>query len=332
MQKNEMISKMASYQSFASAAAMLRTVDFYFDKFRFSGKTALVLRFLAGRSKEVPGVSYLKVDTIAESELVQASDRTVRRAINKLVEAGVVTKYAQFRDKQGGDGANIYVINCSIYASVSAGLIPAGNPVDNQDDRLGVRPDVRAGMSGRSDAGIPHESSAEAASPEAKKDIFKKAEKSSIHKYVKDYVQDKSIEEMKQEIIEVEKPGKEAVDPRKVPQLFIDHVSTRYRYADQIEYLWNRVVIACRANKAPHKPVVYASIGVDAFEIAMDKKKTNVGEGIKNGETFDAFCSYFYGTVNKLIAQEIAEQARREVFESQADFYEKIYGPREVSA
>lgn len=69
----------------------------------------MVLNFLKQHSLKVFGVSHLKLKTIATGTDYSLS--TVRRALKALNERGFITTVHQMREKSGGIGANVYVIN-----------------------------------------------------------------------------------------------------------------------------------------------------------------------------------------------------------------------------
>jgi predicted transcriptional regulator len=299
------VEKMKSFQSFESAELMLATVDHYMEVFGLNKTTAKVLRFLAGRSKEVPGVSYLKVDTIAAAEIVQATDRTVRRALKKLAELGIITKYGQLREKQGGKGANIYVINCSVRADVSS--------------------NVRSQMSGRTEAETPRQNSDQAASPEPKK-VFSQERKSKVQEINKN-VKGASREDIKQEKMDVQEYGKEYADKR-VPEGFRDEVAKGWSKAVHIDALWKRVEIALRKAGETRPAFLYQDIAEKAYRETVRYYKA---DEIRNGNDFDAFTGLFYGIVSNMIEEDLQEQAaearRRYAQEcGLTDYLESLYG------
>lgn len=116
--EKRIIEKLRPYQSFGSAAEMHRAVEVHIRNNRLNESALRVLRVLEFRSKIVPGASWLKYETIAG--VIGKSVSTVRRAIRSLVDAGIIEKVAQTRDRMGGDGANIYVIKPIDHASEHA--------------------------------------------------------------------------------------------------------------------------------------------------------------------------------------------------------------------
>lgn len=154
MQK-QIIDKLRPYQSFGSVDDMLKAVEIHIRTHHLNESAVRVLRFISGRAKAVAGVAWLKVRTIAEAEIVGVSERTVRRALKRLSDAGIITIHRQMRDKMGGCGASIYVIN----------------PVDDHN----VRTSVRAQMTGRDADEKLQGTSIKPADPDAKKVFVKKA-------------------------------------------------------------------------------------------------------------------------------------------------------------
>ena len=116
--EKRIIEKLRPYQSFGSAAEMHRAVEVHIRNNRLNESALRVLRVLEFRSKIVPGASWLKYETIAG--VIGKSVSTVRRAIRSLVNAGIIEKVAQTRDRMGGDGANIYVIKPIEHANEQA--------------------------------------------------------------------------------------------------------------------------------------------------------------------------------------------------------------------
>lgn len=151
MQK-QIIDKLRPHQSFESADDMLKAVEVHIRTHHLNESAIRVLRFISGRAKAVAGAAWLKVRTIAEAEIVGVSERTVRRALKRLSDAGIITIHRQMRDKMGGCGASIYVIN----------------PVD-------VSASVRAQMTGRGGDERPQGTSIKPADPPVKKVFVKKA-------------------------------------------------------------------------------------------------------------------------------------------------------------
>lgn len=147
--KTEIIEKLRPYQSFGSAAEMHRAVEVHIRNNCLNESTLRVLRVLEFRSKIVPGASWLKHETIAG--VIGKSVSTVRRAIRALIDAGIIEKVAQTREKTGGDGANVYVIK----------------PIDHANEH--------AGMNTRDDVEKPHYTADEPRPREAKDDPSKDA-------------------------------------------------------------------------------------------------------------------------------------------------------------
>src|SRR5690606_11052008 len=99
----------------------LKAVEIHIRTNHLNESAVRVLRFISGRAKAVAGAAWLKVRTIAEAEIVGVSERTVRRALKRLSDAGIITIHRQMREKMGGCGASIYVINpVDVSASVRA--------------------------------------------------------------------------------------------------------------------------------------------------------------------------------------------------------------------
>src|SRR5690606_16022528 len=92
--------------------------------------------------------------------VIGKSVSTVRRAIRSLVDAGIIEKVAQTRDRMGGDGANIYVIK----------------PIDHASEH--------AQMNTRHDDEKPHYTADEPSDREVKEDPSKDAQNKGYGTYV----------------------------------------------------------------------------------------------------------------------------------------------------
>ncbi|MGM7723738.1 helix-turn-helix domain-containing protein [Metabacillus sp. Hm71] len=95
------------YQMFETVAAMdaaaAAHIEYYRNELTETDRT--VLRTLLGYSCKVPGVSYLKMATLAE--IIGISDRQVRRIIKKMADLKIIEKIQTIRSKSGGYGVNI---------------------------------------------------------------------------------------------------------------------------------------------------------------------------------------------------------------------------------
>src|SRR5699024_10488480 len=99
--------KYGDVQTFKSKKEMDQHVK-EFNK-QLSKPQYVVLNFLKQHSLKVFGVSHLKLQTIVTGTDYSLS--TVRRALKALNERGFITTVHQMREKSGGIGANVYVIN-----------------------------------------------------------------------------------------------------------------------------------------------------------------------------------------------------------------------------
>ncbi|EDO6859613.1 helix-turn-helix domain-containing protein [Campylobacter coli] len=80
---------------------------YYSVKDKLSKGALAVWNTLAQHSCDVPGVCWLKIDTIAK--LADVSRSTVERAIRLFKKLGIIRVEETSRPKQGGDGANVYI-------------------------------------------------------------------------------------------------------------------------------------------------------------------------------------------------------------------------------
>lgn len=73
-----------------------------------------ILKVITMHAVKIPGVSFLKIDTIAGMVRFNGesiSRKTVERALNRLNELGIITTHNTIRKRSGGRGSNVYVIN-----------------------------------------------------------------------------------------------------------------------------------------------------------------------------------------------------------------------------
>jgi hypothetical protein len=107
--KNSYMNQFRHLQQFTSVEDFdqNRSKVFYTIKHELSKGLLSVWNFLAQRSLDVPGVCWIKIETIMKHTGLSRS--TVERAIRKFKKLGVMRVEETFRPKNGGDGANVYV-------------------------------------------------------------------------------------------------------------------------------------------------------------------------------------------------------------------------------
>ena len=253
----EIIEKLEPYQSFANAEEMLSAVDWYIRHHSLTESALRVLRFLAGRSKAVPGASWLKVETIAKSELVSVSTRTVQRSIRRLEKLGILKVYQQMRDVLGGCGANVYVIQ----------------PVTT---------DVMAKMSGRCDGENPEITGNKPRSREPKKVFFKEASNKDIRT------------KRTEDVTPLDDPGMildKSFTSHCVPDEFRDLVGRYFNDAVMISELWRRAVFAC--HQYCTAPQVPTDIPIEAFKQTVLAYKRRKIRGSFNGYYWGVLAQMF---------------------------------------
>ncbi|MCT6925419.1 helix-turn-helix domain-containing protein [Metasolibacillus sp.] len=98
------------YATFQSVEDMDKSVEGHMAEhyFNLTESERAIVFMLASRSLAYPGACHLKADTIATK--LNISAKTVYRAVKKLNELGIIKKVTTIRDKNGGQGANVYVI------------------------------------------------------------------------------------------------------------------------------------------------------------------------------------------------------------------------------
>ena len=101
--------ELRKYQSFNSITEMDNSISEYLSVYELKESEYTVLWKLACYSCKFIGVSYLKVDSLAD--LTGYSKRTIQRALKVLSELGIITRINQFKPVKGGYSASITVIN-----------------------------------------------------------------------------------------------------------------------------------------------------------------------------------------------------------------------------
>ncbi|WP_369622601.1 helix-turn-helix domain-containing protein [Bacillus cereus] len=101
--------ELRKYQSFNSITEMDNSISEYLSAYKLKESEYTVLWKLACYSCKFIGVSYLKVDSLAD--LTGYSKRTIQRAFKVLSELGIITRINQFKPVKGGYSASITVIN-----------------------------------------------------------------------------------------------------------------------------------------------------------------------------------------------------------------------------
>ncbi|MBJ7963811.1 helix-turn-helix domain-containing protein [Bacillus cereus] len=101
--------ELRKYQSFNSITEMDNSISEYLSVYKLKESEYTVLWKLACYSCKFIGVSYLKVDSLAD--LTGYSKRTIQRVLKVLSELGIITRINQFKPVKGGYSASITVIN-----------------------------------------------------------------------------------------------------------------------------------------------------------------------------------------------------------------------------
>ncbi|UNP78646.1 helix-turn-helix domain-containing protein [Bacillus nitratireducens] len=116
------------YSQFKSVQEMDKSVHQYLEEYDLNERDRTVLWKVSCYSVKFCGVSYLKVQTLAE--ITGYAKRTVQRALKHLTELGILTRIDQMRTVQRGQGASITVINPFECHSPQASLEEAAEPTE----------------------------------------------------------------------------------------------------------------------------------------------------------------------------------------------------------
>ncbi|MGH1257496.1 MULTISPECIES: helix-turn-helix domain-containing protein [Bacillus] len=263
-------------QSFRSVDEMNDTIRSFLYKHthELSESTINVLKYLARHSCKIPGVSFLKVATIAAA--LEISVRTVQRVLKILEDFDVLDRHKTIRKEgklRGGNGHNVYVLL----------------------KKHSVIPNVPSEMSQRRIATNLTESRVS----DAKLD--KEAEFSESHtlEEFKNELNVKETSPRESEKIELEDLD-ETFTPENVPNQFRDAAAPFFKSADKIYKLYHRVLIAYKRSKID-KPIEYViDRAIQALKETVFAQKSN-----KIKSTFEG---YFY----RIIESKLAVERRRE--------------------
>lgn len=263
-------------QSFKSVEDMNQTIRHFLYKHthELSESAVNVLKHLARHSCKIPGVSFLKVATVANA--LEISDRTVRRVLKVLEGYAIIVRLKTIRTDgklRGGNGHNVYVLQ--------------------KNDS--VTPDVLAILSQRQEAVTPTESKVSEPKMEEEAESF---ESHTLEEFKNELnVQEQSARDYD----EIELEGlDETFTPENVSTQFRDAVAPFFKSADKIYKLYHRVLIAYKRSKID-KPIEHViDQAIQAFKETVFAKKSN-----KIKSTFEG---YFY----KVIESKFAVERRRE--------------------
>lgn len=101
--------ELRKYSQFESVAEMDKSIENYLTEYALNERDRTVLWKVACYSVKFVGVSYLKVQTLAD--LTGYAKRTIQRSLKSLTQLGILTRIDQFKPVKGGYSASITVIN-----------------------------------------------------------------------------------------------------------------------------------------------------------------------------------------------------------------------------
>ncbi|MEK4968536.1 helix-turn-helix domain-containing protein [Cytobacillus sp. FSL R7-0696] len=98
---------LSDYQTFNSTQELNANVDAHLknNAFSLNDTDSAALNTIARYAVKFAGAAHLKATTLAK--LIDKSEKTARRIVNKLAELGIIEKVATMRKVNGGKGANI---------------------------------------------------------------------------------------------------------------------------------------------------------------------------------------------------------------------------------
>lgn len=241
---------LSEWQNFATPADMHRAVELHVRANQLNETELRVLRVLEFRSKIIPGASWLKVSTICG--VIDKSDATVRRALRRLEQLGIIEKVSTLRVKTGGQGANVYVISEAV----------------SHHDKANDHPP----MTGRGEDVNSRQKAFKSPFANGKEDSCKDPQ-NKIHSY---------------NVQTADKTDRldKSFTPGSVPREFVDLVGRYFNDAERIYHLYNRCVIASRAAGLDY---VDTDLMIDAFKQTVFQYKRNAIRGTFDGYFYGVY-------------------------------------------
>jgi DNA-binding Lrp family transcriptional regulator len=273
----KVLEKLRGYQTFKTAKEVDAAIEAHLAEHMLNDSQLRTLRVLAYRAKQVPGVAYVKYETIAE--IIGKTRRTVINAVKGLVEKGIIEKHGTVRETKGGCGANIF----SILPFTSDFTSDCTTDDTSQEE-------------------VESSATTEPEAPFAGGEEVKEVEEVKENSLYTSYnVQDAREEQDKKEIsIKEDEQLDKTFVSKMVPEEFSNLVGMYLKDALDIYKLYQRAILA--ANKLG-APVVRDDIAVEAFKQTLFTYKSRKLRG--------SFFGYFYSTYYAMHEQAIAQEIRR---------------------
>ncbi|MEH7293651.1 helix-turn-helix domain-containing protein, partial [Priestia megaterium] len=100
--------ELRKYESFKSVKEMDKHVQAVIELVNLKKNEVNLLLLLSRYSCKFVGCSFLKVDTMASQ--LEISSRTVRRALKRLEQLGIIKRLKRIREVTGGNSSNLVII------------------------------------------------------------------------------------------------------------------------------------------------------------------------------------------------------------------------------
>lgn len=292
----ENLAKMKPYQSYNCATAVKAAVNYYIQKHHLSGNLARTLIHLGNKSLLVPGVCYIKNAQIAKARIFPKPlhPRTIQRHLRRLEQLGIIQTVKTLRKKEGGNGANIHVIQ-PIMPTVPDNQSASGQ---NHQKTSNVTPL----MSSRPEAKTPEVSRDKSNFSEGKDPFFKPiGKKNNIR------------------TSQPEKIGVGHLDSsytsEVVPKWFVN--VAKHLEGDQITIMFSKAVQAIKditgRDNLLYKQYLQPDLISDSYKQAIQAYKLRK---VKKGDDFDSLVGYFFGTVRQKVAVTAYDDANKRLFDS----------------
>jgi DNA-binding Lrp family transcriptional regulator len=102
------VDNLREYETFQNVSEMDSFLSEVLSYLELSEIERKLLRLLAGHSCKFVGVSWLKVDTMANA--LEVSSKTIQRALKRMKELGIIKRVRTLRPIKGGFGASLTLI------------------------------------------------------------------------------------------------------------------------------------------------------------------------------------------------------------------------------
>lgn len=320
---NAEIVKSMNLQTFPNVKAKDAFVDAVIDHTDLLPCEVDALLAISRFSAKVPGVCWATVATMVADPKTKYGERAFRKGIKGLREKGIVIIHETLRACSGGQGTNIYQLNPEYITKLAEEINVQG--VDSEG--------VQGVGSGRADHENPMSDAVSGPVSEGVKNLYKEYPKNLFKEDIKSYSYSEPTEHSNQ-VEEEEKATKgETLGDRYNHEVErycealgvpadVTKKLKRYFPAEEIVSLWKSIKGGLRNIGERYEDNIYEVMNAIDYTVRRYKK----------GKV-DNFAAYLVGKVkgliqdrNDRIAEEYAEESRRQWIEERRKFYARFLG------